>query len=112
MMWAILGNWTRAENLARLVSSPYSQWRALVEVAGVAAADGDNEAVERALDGMTGDYRRGYLLLGAARAAAAAGRFRTALRWARIVQHPDLADEALGAVLRRGPAEGERDRRS
>ncbi|MFD6071597.1 hypothetical protein, partial [Amycolatopsis lurida] len=103
-LWATLGNPTRAENLARSTSTPLQQWRALREVARVAAAAGMDDVVDQILESVSGDYARGYVLGDAARASAAAGRFLQGYRWARQVTLPDLADQALGAVLRRVPA--------
>ncbi|MER6075006.1 hypothetical protein ABT187_40605 [Streptomyces sp. NPDC001817] len=116
-VWACLGRPQRAEALARAITDPLQQVRALAGVAGVAAESGERgragmlaAEAERLARAMLITHEREEALVEAARAMAAAGAPEQAERIARDISTRGRRSSVLTVVVQALTAAGERDR--
>ena len=108
-IWARLGHTHRAEILARSITHPDSQARALTAVAEALAQAGQRDHAERIARTITDPDSQARALTAVAEALAQAGQRAHAERIARTITDPDSQVRALAAVAR-ALAEVDRDR--
>jgi tetratricopeptide (TPR) repeat protein len=116
-VWAILGQLTRAEALARGFTDPYQRTRALARLARAVAAAGEHDRArtltteaERISRSVTDPDQRTWALTGLAQAMATVGEYHRAEQIARDITEPDLRAWALAGLAKAMAAAGEYDR--
>ena len=109
-VWSRLGETARAEALARTITDPDRQARALSALAQAAAAAGEHDRAEGLARTITDPYRQAEALSALAQAAAAAGEHDRAEDLARTITDPDRQARALSALAQAAAAAGEHDR--
>jgi len=97
-IWARLGHTSRAEQLARAITDPSAQARALAAVAGVLAEAGEHARAEQVARTITDPYTQAQALTAVAGALAEAGEHARAEQVARTITSPSAQARALAAV--------------
>ena len=97
-VWVTLGQYIRAEALARSITSPYRQVEALAAVAGALSQAGQHEQAAVVARAITDPGRREQALAAVAGALSQAGQHEQAAEVARSITSPYRQAEALAAV--------------
>jgi len=104
-IWVRLGHTTRAEQLARSITNPFSQARALADVAGALARAGEQARAEQLARGITEPFFQARALADVAGALTRAGEqaraeqvAADAEQLARSITNPDHQARALAGI--------------
>lgn len=97
-VWATLGQYIRAEALARSITDPNRQARALAAVTGALARAGQHEQAVTVARSIPNSYWQGQGLAAVAGALAEIGQHEQAVTAARSIIDPDTQARALVAV--------------
>ncbi|MFC7279833.1 tetratricopeptide repeat protein, partial [Paractinoplanes rhizophilus] len=99
-VWVAVGQPIRAEALARSITDPYPQARALAELASTVAAAGEHERAEQIANSIADQDWRARALTDLARTVAAAGEHEQAKQIANSIADQDWRAQALTDLAR------------